>query len=187
ADIFLKHRDFLRARKYAVSASSIDVDCEYCVSFIADIDDNTKKNNQQRLYGTLQENYYLQFWKNSYNFKMAVVYCIEKYHLPLKSLSEKLLQRLCQLRPLSPDPWLLNSWHYYQMRKYDIAIELVKKGLQLDAGHAQLWVNLGMYQLAAGQSHESLVSLQKSLELYPGYPQRREVTIMIAAARKKLL
>ena len=67
------------------------------------------------------------------------------------------------------------------------AIEMVNKGLQIDEGYAQLWVNLGMYQLAAGQPREALASLLKALKLYPGHPRREKVLIMIVAARKKLL
>lgn len=184
AKIFLELADFPRARKYAGYAVDIDADCVAGSDLIYKLDGFEKANTRQSLYGTLRENYVFQFWKSSFNFKMAVAYVIEKYHLPADRLAGKLLQQICQSNPGSPDSWLLNSWHYYRGQKYVKAIEMVNNGLQIDDDYAQLWVNLGMYQLAAKKPREALVSLLKALDLYPGYPRRAEVAAMITAAKK---
>ena len=186
AEIFFELGDFSRAHEYAYQASKINVDCEICQNFIVKLEDLEKANVRQRQYGTFKENYLKHFWQSSFNFKMAVAYVVEKYHFPFGHLVGELMQQARQLKPGSPDPWLLDSWRYYSSQKYDKAIEMVRKGLQIDENYAQLWVNLGMYQLAVERPHQALTSLQKAVQLYPGYPRRQEAAAMIAAARKKI-
>ena len=86
---------------------------------------------------------------------MAVAYVIEKYHLPLEQLSSWCLQTAKNEAPFSPDPFLLDSWRYYRNGDYRKAIALVREALKIDAHYAQLWVNLGLYQLSAGQFDEA--------------------------------
>lgn len=186
AKMFFELGDFSRAHEYACQANKVDANCEVCRNFIVKLENIEKLNARQHLYGTFKDNYLKHFWQSSFNLKMAVAYIVEKYHFPLGRLAEYLVQQARQLKPDSPDPWLLDSWLYYCGRKYDKAIAMVRKGLQLDENYSQLWVNLGMYQLAAEQPRQALISLQKALELYPGYPRRQEVAAMIAAAREKM-
>ena len=62
----------------------------------------------------------------------------------------------------------------------------IENALELDNSYAQLWVNLGMYQLAGGNPIEARQSLLKALDLYPGYPKKTHVLAMLAAAQKMI-
>jgi len=187
ADLFFNFGEYSRAGNYVHQVLTLDGDNKEAKQFIAKLEAIERANRSQLLYGTLKQNYLENFWQSFFHFNMAVAYVIEKYHLPVDWLASGCLQRARYYRQTSPDPYLLDSWRYYCRQKYDRAICIVQKGLLLDKNYAQLWVNLGMYQLAAGQPRKAIISLKRAMELYPAYPRKQEVIAMLIAAKKESL
>jgi tetratricopeptide (TPR) repeat protein len=179
AELYLEFYDFARARKYLGLALAVDPECKECDKFRLKLDLIDKANSRQKKYGTLKENYVYRFWTSRFNFWMACAYLIEKFSLPFDGLAADCLFRALRLKPSSPDPLLLDSWRYFRRGDYDNATRIIDKAIRLTPEYAQLWVNKGMYQLAAGQTGAARQSLLRALSLYPGYPKRVQVTAML--------
>ncbi len=186
AKLFFDFGEYSRARDYASQVVGLSDDNQPAQQFVAKLDALEQANKRQLLYGTLKQNYLEDFWESPFNFNMAVAYIIEKFNLPLDWLASICLQRAKQLNQKLPDPYLLNSWRYYSAQKYGMAKSELRKGMLFDENYAQLWVNLGMYQLAAQQPREAILSLKRAMELYPSYPQKQKVAAMVVAAKKMI-
>jgi len=182
-EFFLDLPDLRKAEKYSQKALSSDSECLPCQQNFKKTKKMIKNNTRQLSYGTLKSNYISKFWYNSFNFSMAVAYIIEKNNLSLNNLRNYCIEWAKAQRPKSLDVWLLSSWHCYSVGNYDQAIQKIENALAIDASYAQLWVNLGMYQLASGKLVAARQSLLKALELYPGYPKKNYVLTMLAATK----
>ena len=56
--------------------------------------------------------------------------------------------------------------------------------MEIDGSRAQLWVNMGIYQLASKNYVFAQRSFVKALNLYPGYPKRDQMLAMMTKAQK---
>lgn len=187
AILYEEFYDFQRAHKYALQALAIDKDCEQCRLLNAKLDLINAENNRQQKNGTLKSKYVYNFWKSSFNFCMMLAYVIEKYHLPFDRLALSCLDKASHLRPDSPDPFLLYSWFYYRKGDCQKAIQFVEKGMELNIDYAQLWINLGMYQLSSKKYEAANKSLLKALSLYPAYPKRAQILAMLRVTERRTI
>jgi len=141
-------------------------------------------NEFQRQKGTLKNKYLYHPVQSRFNFFMVTAYLIEKMNIPVDRFLNYCLNKAGSFNHDSPDVYLLSSWRLYQKKDYQGALKQIDEGIQLDPEYAHLWVNRGIYALAAGQGQVGLSSFKKSLSLYPGYPHKDKVLAMISAAEK---
>jgi len=142
-------------------------------------------NELQQQKGTLKSKYFYHPGQSRFNFFMATAYFIERMNnIPFGRLLNYCLNKAEILNPDSPDVHILISWHLYQKKDYKEALKEIDEGIRLDPEYAHLWVNRGIYALAAGQGKIALSSFKKSLSLYPGYPHKNKVMAMITVAEK---
>ena len=183
-DYFLDRFDFQRALQYAEKALTIAPDSSICKSNLEKIKTVHERNSHQLAYGTLESNYVNRFWESSFNFAMTVAYMVEKTDMPFDFLVNYCLEYARTLKPESVDVRLLSSWHSYRSGKIGDAIEETISALKIDGSCAQLWVNMGIYQLAAKNYVYAQRSFATALNLYPGYPNRNQMLAMMMEAQK---
>jgi len=95
------------------------------------------------------------------------------------------LQQAETLNDGSPDLYIVKSWYFYKLGDYAKALEIVDLGIKLKPDYAKLWVNRGIYALAA-RSSDAYNAFNKALTLYPGYPHRAKILAMQSLAEELL-
>jgi tetratricopeptide (TPR) repeat protein len=132
--------------------------------------------------------YYSANPNSRFNAAMAIAFTLQKRkHLkPLSPLGEALLDYALELRPDSADAHLLKAWYHRDRDRVDEAIEEVKIAIQLDPEHARAWLALGLFLSSTKNYPEAIEAFNKTLELYPGLPQRTAISDLIANAREAI-
>jgi len=118
-----------------------------------------------------------------FNACMAVAFLIQKHQglAPFLGFGEIALNWALQMRPDSTDAHLLKGYYHYSKNEALKAVEEAQYVLRLDPEYAKAWMGLGLFLAKANRPEDAVASLRKSLELYPGQPQRRSVTNLIAS------
>ena len=80
-----------------------------------------------------------------------------------------------------PHTFLGNT--YFAEMKFDEAIRLYRKALDLDSGSALAWAFLGEAQLASKQKEDGLTSLKKALSLDPNGASGKMAQSLMEAAQ----
>ncbi len=182
ASYYFDLRKYDRALYYCKQGLAKEAASEKCRVLQDKIELMSAANQIQEQKGTLKHKYFYRPFKSRYNFLMATAFIIEKMKMPLNGLLQYCLNEAGNINFTSPDVHLLKSWYFYQQKKYVAALENIDQGIKLDPEFAQLWVNRGIYALAAGQEQVAHSAFQKALLLYPGYPNREKLLVLMKAA-----
>lgn len=75
----------------------------------------------------------------------------------------KELELAQELEPLSPLYFTMGAYFYFA-REYDISLEILHKGLDLDPNYAPIHYNLGGNYLQRGKVEEAIIAFQKAVE-----------------------
>ncbi len=123
-----------------------------------------------------------------FNASMAIAFNLQKRKLlkPLSSLGEAFLDYALTLRPDSADAHLLKGWYYRDRDRLDEAVSEARLAVQLDQEHARAWLALGLFLSTTKQYTEAIEAFNKTLELYPGFPQRTSISDLIANAQEAI-
>lgn len=129
------------------------------------------------------------FWANyvqrpfsRFNACMAVAYLARERQLPgsLLNVGESFLDYAAKLQPESADVHLLRGWYYYQKKNALDAVAEARQAIMIDPEYARAWLGLGFFLAEANNPQEAINAFQKTLELYPGFPQRLAIMDIIA-------
>jgi adenylate cyclase len=81
-----------------------------------------------------------------------------------------MLNKALALDPLSPALYHDLGWTYWSSAKFDLAMPLFRKALELDRNFHQSRLLLGMSYFLTGKSAEALAEFQTIEQLSPGLP-----------------
>lgn len=121
-----------------------------------------------------------------FNIYMAAAYWVRKNKLPepLMRVGEFCLTKARELRPADPDVYLLQGWYRYEKGLYGEAAGQAEHAIQLDPDYAKAWLGLGFFLKEQGDRQGAAGAFEKTLDLYPGYPERAAIRSLIAALRQ---
>jgi len=186
AQVFFKLNNLDLARKYVEQTFAKDKNSMLALNLKKAIGQIVEANGKQKSIGTLKEKYLFHPFSSKFNFFMAVCILLEKNSFSENAILQYSLRQVETLDVTAPDVYIVKSWYYYRLKKYDKALEVINYGLKLQPDYAQLWVNRGIYALAAKNDNEAQVSLKKALQLYPNHPHRKKILVMQKLANKML-
>ncbi|MBW1644863.1 MAG: tetratricopeptide repeat protein, partial [Deltaproteobacteria bacterium] len=184
AEICFDLRNDKQALYYCQGATTDEILTTKCRVIRSKINQFKVADRLQRQKGTIRTKYFFHPVASSFNFYMATAYLLIKAGFPNDSLTWYFLQKAKNNQPENIDVRLLSSWLYYKRRSYQAAIREIDKAIALDKEYAQLWINRGIYCLAAGKNDEAMVAFRKVLDLYPDYPHQKKLAAMMLAAGK---
>jgi len=118
---------------------------------------------------------------------MASAYGLMRLGLPNDFLVNYFLELANDLKPDNVDILLLRSWLFYKTESFGDAIHEIDAAIALDNKYAQLWINRGLYCMEVDKNKEALEAFAKGLELYPGYPKKNRLKVVIDTAIMRLL
>ncbi|MGV8074939.1 MAG: tetratricopeptide repeat protein, partial [Syntrophobacteraceae bacterium] len=123
---------------------------------------------------------------SSFNAGMAAAFLSRKMQLPspLVKIGERLLDYALELKPDSADAHLLKGWYYYERNDFTAAVDEARRALDLEPDHYRAWLGLGIFLIGANQTYEAVAAFQKTLELYPGCPERSRINGLIAGLQE---
>lgn len=184
AEIFFALGEYDVALKYCDLGVSKNKSSPGCGKIKDEIYKVRLLNNTQRMKGTIKTKYFYHPFASRFNFFMASVYTLVKNGLAGNFVTEYLFESAKKLRPNHPDVLLLHSWLLYKSDCLSEAIAEIEKALALDPEYAQLWINRGIYCLAAHENAAALNAFSRAMKLYPDYPHERSLEAMIIDAEK---
>ena len=183
AQVFFAINNFDLALKYAEKGIVKDDTSEVSIKIKREIERISAANNEQKNMGTLKDKYFFHPFASRFNFFMAISFAMEKYSIPGDRFLHYCLLRAETLNNRSPDFYIVKSWYFYKREECGKALEIIDEGIKLAPNYAQLWVNRGIYALAA-MSSEALVAFDNALRLYPDHPHRKKILAMYDLAEK---
>lgn len=119
-----------------------------------------------------------------FNASMALAFLVQK-HLPssFSWLGRPFLEYALAIQPEAPEAHLLEGWYHFDRGEVLPAISCANMAIQLNPQYAKAWLGLGFFLKKGHQDEEAVAAFQKTLELFPGYPQRGLIKGMIASYR----
>jgi protein O-mannosyl-transferase len=120
-----------------------------------------------------------------FNACMAVAFLIQKKHLPSPfiKIGEVFLGYAVKMKEDSADAHLLKGWYHYERGENTEALASARRALELDPAYARAWLGLGFFMVKANQPAEAVAAFQKTLEIYPGSPERRAILDILASLK----
>ena len=146
------------------------------IGLLAEVRSKEEADHLQVMKGTL-ENKYVRKPFSPFNASMAIAFLTKKVGLfsPLSGFGEKMLDYALSLHPDSSDAHLLKGWYYYNRNESKEAVAAARRAIELDPEYARAWVGLGFFLAQTDLKDEAIEALGKSLDLYPGCPERKEI------------
>jgi tetratricopeptide (TPR) repeat protein len=137
------------------------------------LDEDEERNRDQGRRWSFWKLYVLQPF-NRHRFFMACAYLPQawRWPAPFGQIGEMCLDHALKLSPASADAHLLKGWYAYHQDRVADALARVHQAIELDTTYAKSWLALGFFQIKAGSSQSAIDALRKTLELYPGCPDR---------------
>ena len=123
---------------------------------------------------------YLSSPFSRFNAFMAVAYLGRNDSTPprFRSLGEKFLACIA-INPTVPDAHLLKAWYLRDRGETEQAVASAQRAL-LDPEYAKAWSGLGFFLMESNQFAEAAGAFNKTLELYPGCPERKAIIDLIS-------
>lgn len=143
-------------------------------------------NSVQVQKGTIKSKYLHHPFESKFKFSLACTYILLKMKFPCDFCVSCFLNYANELKPESTDVLLLKSWHFYEKKLFQEALNEIDKAILLDDKYAQLWINRGLYCLGSNENRQALDAFLTALKLYPGYAKKHELGAMINLAKSKL-
>jgi protein O-mannosyl-transferase len=111
---------------------------------------------------------------STFNACMAMAYLVRENNLPapFMKMGENFVDYALKIQPRSADALLLKGWYHYEKDETIEAVTRAKSAIYLEPDNAKAWLGLGFFLAKANHPKEAITAFQKTLELYPGYPQR---------------
>lgn len=150
------------------------------------VDDQEKSRIQQAKSSFRTKYLYHPF--SRFNACMALAFVAREKRLPspFLELGEKFLDYALHLQPDSPDALLLKGWYHFERNEVEEAVELAKDAIRLDSDDAKAWLGLGFFLAKANRPQKAIMAFEKTLELYPHYPQRLAILDIAGKLRSTL-
>lgn len=149
--------------------------------FLASLIKEIESNRRQQARWSFDQKY-VQKPFSMFNICMAVAYLVRKNKLsePFARMGEFCLSKAQELNPRNPDTYLLRGWYEYEKGLFGQAAKHAERAIQLDSEYAKAWLGLGFFLTEAGDRIKAVAAFQRTLKLYPGYPQKRTILDLIA-------
>ena len=177
AQIFFELNNYDLALQFIEKVIEKDSSSQFAHKLKAEIEQISTSNEQQKKMGSLKENYLDKPFTSQFNFFMALAVALEKYNIPLDNLLRYCLKKAETLNNSSADLYIVKSWYFYKLGNYVKALEIIDRGIEIEPNYARLWVNRGIYALAA-KKQEAYSDFKKALALYPDYPNRKKILFL---------
>lgn len=185
AEIFFKLDRDNQSLKYCHKALLKNPSSALCRRIKEKIEKIQLANEIQQQKGTIRSKYFKHPFASRFNFYMATSYVLMKAGLN-SSVVKYTIHTAEKIDPDNVDVSLLKSWVLYENKLYTDAINEIDNAIAKSQDYAQLWINRGIYTLAAHKNSEALVAFKRALELYPASPHVKQVESLIIVAEKGL-
>jgi protein O-mannosyl-transferase len=156
------------------------------VRLLKEIEKEDELNNTQMAKENMKEKY-LSFPSSRFNACMAMAYLLRRDNLPspLRGLGEKCLDHALEIQPEVADAHLLKAWYLRERSEIEQAIASAQRALAVDPQNAKAWSGLGFLLMESNQFTQAVSAFKKTLELYPGCPQRKTITEIITSLEQE--
>jgi tetratricopeptide (TPR) repeat protein len=123
---------------------------------------------------------YLKMPSSLFDLYMAAGILLSKIDLEtIQNLSKWCIRRAIDVNPISADPLLALAWIYYKSGDLSCAIDLCKRAIDLDPNYAKAWLAMGFFCSEMDSLDIGLSAFRHTLELYPGCPKKRTISLLI--------
>jgi len=92
----------------------------------------------------------------------------------LTAASTVTLSKVLSNDPLAPEPFYARGTSYLAISKFKEALEDFNSSLQLNNKNAAAWTGRGLAQEGLGERQKARESLQRALQINPGYAPAKE-------------
>ena len=185
AKAFLERGERGEAKKLLMLASVENPEDIETVRLLEEIKREDVLNNAQMAKEDMKEKY-LSSPFSGFNACMALAYLGRNDNLPssLLSLGEKFLDYAIEINPRVANAHLLKAWYLRDRGETKQAIASTLLALAVDPDYAKAWSGLGFFLMESNQFVEAAGAFNKTLELYPGCPQRKTIMEIISDIRQ---
>ncbi len=144
-------------------------------------------NNAQMSKENMKEKY-LSSPFSRFNVCMALAYLGRRESTPssLRGLGERFLDYAIELDPQVADAHLLKAWYLRDRGETEQAIASAQRALAVDPDYAKGWSGLGFFLMESNQLAEAADAFNRTLELYPGCPQRKTIMEIISGIQENV-
>lgn len=153
---------------------------ELARTLLASLRKDDRQNYIQREKSDFTKKYVYQPFSR-FNASMAGAFLIRSKQMPapFAGLGESLLDYALRISPDSPDAHLLKGWYHFARDEWEAGVAEARRAIELDPDYAKAWLGMGFFLVKGNHSQEAVAAFRKSLELYPGSPQRKAISGMI--------
>lgn len=186
AEKFFQIGDYVKARLYCETCPGSFLKSEACEKIVENIGKIELANQRQREKGTIRDNYLYHPLESKFHFCMALAYASLKLGVNSKKLLLPMFGAARKMAPDNADLYLLRSWLFYKNENYSTAMADIEKAIVCDPDYARAWINKGIYLMAEKKYAAALSAFSMGMRMYPDYPHKDELEIMISYAEKHL-
>jgi tetratricopeptide (TPR) repeat protein len=185
AKAFLERGERGEAKKLLMLASVENPEDMETVRLLEEIKREDVLNNAQMAKEDMKETD-LSSPFSGFNACMALAYLGRNDNLPssLRSLGEKFLDYAIEINPRVANAHLLKAWYLRDRGETKQAIASTLLALAVDPDYAKAWSGLGFFLMESNQFVEAAGAFNKTLELYPGCPQRKTIIELISGIQQ---
>jgi protein O-mannosyl-transferase len=187
AKAFLRHGERGEAKKLLMLASVENPKDVETVRLLEQIKKEDALNSTQAAKENMKEKYVSSPFSR-FNTSMAVAILLRRENLPapLRGLGEKFVDYALEIQPAAPDAHLLKAWYLRDRNEIGEAVASAQRAIAADPDYAKAWAGLGFFLLESNRLQEAVSAFDKTLELYPGCPQRKTIREIISGIRENM-
>jgi tetratricopeptide (TPR) repeat protein len=147
---------------------------------LKEIQEEDRLNEEQERRANFSRKY-LRMPNSRFDAYMGLAFMIKKNHKLafLSGLGESIVNHAVNINPTSADAQLLKGWYLYDRHALAEAIVAAQRAIEVDPEYANGWLGLGHFLLGRNQHDGAVESFRKTLELYPGSPQRNSILELV--------
>jgi tetratricopeptide (TPR) repeat protein len=160
-----------------IAANSNDVEGKFLLESLSKEDE---LNHLQKEKSDFTKKYVYQPFSR-FNASMAGAFLIRSNQIPspFSRLGEALLDYALEISPNSADAHLLKGWYHFARGEWEAGVAEAGRSIELDPEYAKAWLGMGFFLVKGNRSEDAIAAFRKSLDLYPGSPQRAAISGMI--------
>ena len=181
ARVFIEHGAYTEASRLLEQILADQPDDEVTAVLLNKLQMDMESNRDQGQQWSF-DNKYVRKPFSPFNISMAIAYLIRKYNArePVMQLGDLSLTWAEWMKPDHPDVHLLKGWYSYERGNYQEAAEEANRAIKLDPEYAKAWLGLGFFLSKTDDKKGAIRAFEKTLELYPGYREKRTIHELIA-------